>query len=180
MPEEQIQKTIDIKFLEQPNNITIKVIDVPRIHYCKNFEGRDNVNKIFDALYNARNNEAFNSESIKALIEVRWHRLLPRVISFELLPYLMYVIVFYIYTIYDCQSYESIIQDPTKAYMGHVLGIMLGILLTYFSFLEGLQIYKQRLNYFLSIWNWFDMANIVLVITGEIMQVHSRHYYSNN
>jgi hypothetical protein len=76
-------------------------MDIPELHFSQNRNGRDNVNKIFDVLYDFKNNDVFESESIKTLIEVRWARLKPRIIIFELLPYIVYMAVFYVYTIYD-------------------------------------------------------------------------------
>lgn len=29
----------------------------------------------------------------------------------------------------------------------------------------------------MSVWNWFDLFTIILVITGEIMQIDSRNKY---
>jgi hypothetical protein len=74
-------------------------------------------------------------------------------------------------TIVEKESYEN---------SGHALRIVLGILIIYFTVLELLQIYRQRVNYLYQIWNWFDFLTIVLVVTGEIMQKESRDKFVND
>lgn len=76
-----MSKAINLRFIEEDNDVKIKVLDISRAHYSKNEENRDNLNIIYEALYEAKSTDPYESEAIKALIEFRWARLMPRIIA---------------------------------------------------------------------------------------------------
>ena len=62
---------------------------------------------MYDEILKSHYTQPYESKTIKALIEIRYGRILKRVRGFELVPYILFLIVFYIYTINDFNSIET-------------------------------------------------------------------------
>jgi hypothetical protein len=75
--------------------------------------------------------------SIKAFIEVRWEPLLFRIIIIELIPYLCLLISFYVYTIYECEAVEKVVEKD-RHHMSRILRILIGTFLCYYCGLKVL------------------------------------------
>jgi hypothetical protein len=107
------------------------ILDIPNIHNSLNEKGEDNLNMIFDQIAKQSNYQPFESMSIKALIEVRWEPLLFRIIVIELIPYLCLLSSFYVYTIYECESVEKVVERD-RHHMSRILRILIGTFLCYY------------------------------------------------
>lgn len=56
------------------------------------------------------NSEPFQSKTIRALIDVKFDELRPLIIGLVMLPYILLLILFYVYTIYDFFAIESVVD----------------------------------------------------------------------
>ena len=93
------------------------------------------INIIYEKLAETDSLQVFNYNSVKALSEVKWTYIKKRIIIFQLMPYVFFMICFIIYTTYDLEFYDTIITDD-KVDSSATLRVLIWICISYFASME--------------------------------------------
>jgi hypothetical protein len=72
---------------------------------------------------------------VKALIEVKWKYIQIRIVIFLLIPYVIFMICFILYTTYDLEYFYAYVEDG-RTRESSALRILIWILVAYFSIME--------------------------------------------
>jgi len=82
------------------------------IHLSKSIDrNRYIINLIYEKLAETDTLQVFSYNSVKALIEVKWRYIQKRIVWFQLIPYLCFMICFILYTTYDLEHYQTVVKD---------------------------------------------------------------------
>mmetsp|Transcript_29226 Transcript_29226/g.28305 ORF Transcript_29226/g.28305 Transcript_29226/m.28305 type:complete len:160 (-) Transcript_29226:315-794(-) len=84
--------------------IDLKVSDIKEIHKPVKYHSKDRLNLIFDELQRDGNNDSYALPTIKSLIEVRWDAIWIKMVVFVVIPYIIFLVFFSIYTLTDLIS----------------------------------------------------------------------------
>ena len=136
---DQIRKDVESKTGDDLRRVEICILDVLLLHLSKNRQNtRYNINIIYDKLAETDSLQVFSYNSVKALIEVKWRYIQKRIVMFQLIPYLAFMICVILYTTYDLEIYDSYeVNQRTRE--STALRIVIWIFVAYFSILEGRQ-----------------------------------------
>jgi len=81
--------------------------------------GQPSIHVLYDQFNEANSFDIFKLGAVRALIEVRWAYIFPRIIIFLLIPYLGFFITFIYYTNHDYMAYtSSYCKDDTERRQG--------------------------------------------------------------
>jgi len=117
--------------LNRIGHVRLHVLDIKGIHLPVTHKDQDRMNLMFDELQNNGAIESYALPGVKALIEVRWSTIWWKMIVFFVLPYIVFLLLFSIYTILDFISEETAEErDRTKAASG--LSLSMIVLIIYF------------------------------------------------
>ena len=124
----------------------------------------------FDELAITNNTKFFEKKSIQTLIDFNYLILRRFIIAFLFAPFLVYHILFVIWAndIYQYMLYNNAYSDAN-------IGIIIVLLIfsAYFLSNEIRQIYREGLDYILSVWNYIDIigpAGVVFTCILALLQ----------
>lgn len=110
--ERAIRDEIEVRYEYDLKRVEICVLDMYLLHLSKNEQlQRYNINIIYDKLAETDSLQVFNYNSVKALIEIKWKYIMKRIIMFQLVPYVFFMIIFIVYTTYDYEYYDTIVTE---------------------------------------------------------------------
>jgi len=151
--------------------IEIKVLDIPYLHlHDKNVNAIDNLSILYEELQETDSLTIFENGSIKALIEVQFETIKPRIFFLQLCPYIVFIIILLFYTGEDMNSYITNYNNDEKM-KAYKMKVTILLFVCYFLILEVLQIITQPLKYFKNFWNIMDIMGFFLIILSEIIQI---------
>jgi len=104
---------------------------------------------------------------VKALIEVRWDAIWWKIITFVILPYLIFLIVFSYYTANDLIS-EVTAREKDKITQMNVCSTIQIVCISYFLLLEVASFMGNFRAYLKNVWNYLQILLIVLIFYAEI------------
>ena len=108
--------------------------------------------------------DVFSLHIIKCIIIFSWQNFKKFMLIYLLVPYLMYFLLFVLYTTY---FHKRMVEDENDRWQHFGIANSLAMIfllpfIGYFTFFEIRQMLFLRLSYFLSFWNLVDMSSIIL------------------
>ncbi|CDW87954.1 wd-40 repeat protein [Stylonychia lemnae] len=153
------------------NEIRVEMLDIPHIHdlfthECVNFA--EAISKVEDI-------QIFNNKAIMCLIDFMWPIAKRQTIKYLFVPFLVYLALFVSYSNVLCGQ----VEQNYHIYDAKIVIIaLLYVMSIYLLINEVRQVYKLKLNYFRSIWNYSDISPPILVII--VISFHLRHHVDNS
>mmetsp|Transcript_39516 Transcript_39516/g.29186 ORF Transcript_39516/g.29186 Transcript_39516/m.29186 type:complete len:209 (-) Transcript_39516:772-1398(-) len=130
---------------------------------------KDDLEVLYDRLEDEETNSIFQHGVIKALIEVKWPIVMNRILLLQLLPYTLFMILLFVYTIKDYNSYETVFGLEEKGVRAaQALRILILIFVGYFFLLEAIQASQNIKKYFMTLWNYLDLSGFAILILAEV------------
>jgi len=142
---------------------------------------------IFQALAETDDPSIFEVITIKAMIEQKWPLTKMKVIWWLLLPYLMTLMIFAVYTCYDLETtyedkqsehLEDLSMNKTlEMVLSVICRILIILSTTYFLMIEIYQCMKETFwVHFSDFWNYLDIVPPLFIYTAEILNLfHADH-----
>lgn len=149
------------------------MVDLPYAH----FPVFGNVN-FFSALADSNNMEIFESLAIRAIIESQWPTSQRAIIAWLMRPSIFFLVFIIFYTLIIFETYAEQLENRSDHNTYKVTveiyrscQAILVIFLLYFTSLEIVQMRKSIKQYFKSVWNYFDLIVIIIIMLTIILDV---------
>jgi hypothetical protein len=151
----KVEKRVEVKAIEFDWMLTTK-------------EGED----FLEGLRQTDNLAYFEIDVVKDLILFQWSYFLPRIIMFLFVPFLVFFIMFILYTTWILDEMFSEEDDNGDWHTAAlVIGICVLVFQVFFIYVEIRQIFFHKLEYLKSFWNMLDIASVILNIAVVVLHL---------
>jgi hypothetical protein len=158
-------------------DIKFKMLDLPELHSF--VEARSA--QFFNVLSRVEDMNIFSNTVIKALIDLKWPLVKEYTVKFLFVPFFFYLMSFVAFSnVFNGQLTSSDDAERVKIILAKVILIIVLYVLSVQQLVnEVVQLFKQRLEYFYSFWNFMDIllpTFVIVIITHHLFELQDDGY----
>ncbi|CDW75601.1 wd-40 repeat protein [Stylonychia lemnae] len=152
---------------QHQSSLKFEYLDLPMIFQ----QGDPNFKEFYNELYYMSNYAFFKNRAITSIIEFNYQNVRTYLLSFLVIPFLMFHFLFVFYTnlVYE-HRYE---RDYVNA--NWTMAIIILVFAFYFFIIEMIELIKLKSNYVNSVWNYFDLiapSSVITVLVLQFLEIH--------
>ena len=179
-PSENINDNQNALMAKTGNKRLTKRVSIKAINLECIFAGK-NETTFLKELNETKNKNIFGFQIVRDLILYQWKYFKKAIILKIFIPYLLYFLLFCIYTTYILErKYDEDSDEGNFRLASYVIGAVILVFNVFWAYIEIIQISISKAEYLTSFWNFLDYTSIILNCSVVIMNYSDASFQATN